>query len=65
MQGIGTKSRGMVRLVSVAGLLFLHGCTLFEVEPEPVEPIPEIVVEPEPVVAAAGVHRAQQPAGGL
>jgi ABC-type uncharacterized transport system substrate-binding protein len=41
----------MVRLVTVAGLLFLHGCALFEAEPEPEpEPIPEIVAEPEPAV---------------
>ena len=52
MQDFGTTSRGVVRLLTVAGLLFLHGCALFEVEPEPVEPIPEIVAEPEPVVAA-------------
>lgn len=52
MQRIGTTTRGVVRLAAVAGLLFLHGCALFETEPEPVEPAPEIVAAPEPVVVA-------------
>ncbi len=52
MQRIGTTTRCVVRLAAVAGLLFLHGCALFETQPEPVEPAPEVVVEPEPVVVA-------------
>ena len=50
MQGIGRKTRGVLRLATIAGLLLLNGCALFEAEPEVVEPAPEVVVEPEPVV---------------
>ena len=50
MQGIGRKTRGVLRLATIAGLLLLNGCALFEPEPEVVEPAAEVVVEPEPVV---------------
>jgi len=50
VQGIGRKTRGVLRLVTIAGLLLLNGCALFEPEPEVAEPAREVVVEPEPVV---------------
>jgi hypothetical protein len=52
VQGIGSKTMGAVRLAAVAGLLLLHGCAMFQPEPEVVESPSEIVAEPEPVVAA-------------
>lgn len=52
MQRDGATTWGVVRLAAFAGLVFLHGCALFEAEPEAVDPVPEVVVEPEPVAAA-------------
>ncbi len=52
MQGICRTITGALRLASVAGVLLLHGCALFESEPEYVEPEPEVVEIPEPVVEA-------------
>ena len=42
---------GAVRLATMAGVLLLHGCAFFESPPEVVEPVPEVVEVPEPVVA--------------
>ena len=52
MQGISRTISRAVRLAAVAGLLLLHGCALFETEPEPqvIEPPPEVVDIPEPAV---------------
>jgi ABC-type uncharacterized transport system substrate-binding protein len=48
--GNATKITGALRLATVAALLLLHGCALLGPEPEPVEPVPEVVEAPEPVV---------------
>ncbi len=50
VRGISTKLMGAVRLAAAAGLILLHGCALFEPEPEIVEPVAEVVEVPEPVV---------------
>ena len=52
MEGIGRNIIGAMRLATVAGLLLLHGCTLFQPQPEAVEAPPEVVEVPEPVVAS-------------
>ncbi len=52
---------GALRLATVAGLLLLHGCALFEPEPEIVEPAPQVVVEPEPVAAVPEPEPEPQP----
>ena len=49
MQRNGTKTMGVVRLATIAGVMLLHGCALFEPQPEVVEPPPEVVDVPEPV----------------
>ena len=51
MQGIGSKIKCARRVATVAGVLLLHGCTLFLPDQEVVEQPPEIVEVPEPVVA--------------
>ena len=54
MQGIGTKTGGILRLAVLAGALSLSGCALFAPQPEIAAPVPEIVVEPpQPVVEIA------------
>ncbi len=50
--GIGRKIDGALRLATAAGFLLLHGCAMFQAEPEVLEPPSEIAAEPEPVVAA-------------
>lgn len=52
---------GALRLATVVGLLLLHGCALFEPEPEIVEPAPQVVVEPEPVAAVPEPEPEPQP----
>ena len=51
MHGIDTTFAGSMRLTAIAGLVLLNGCALLEPESEVVEPVPEIVELPEPVVA--------------
>jgi len=54
VQGIGTKTGGILRLAVLAGALSLSGCALFAPEPEIVAPVPEIIIEaPQPVVEKA------------
>jgi len=52
VQEIRRTIAGALRLATVTGLLLLHGCAMFEPEPEPqaVEPVPDVVEAPEPVV---------------
>ena len=63
MQEIRRTISGAARLATVAGLLLLHGCALFEPQPEPqvVEPAPEVVEAPEPVVEVPEPAREPEP----
>jgi ABC-type uncharacterized transport system substrate-binding protein len=54
VQGIGTKTGGILRLAVVAGVLSLSGCALLAPEPEIVAPVPEIILEPpQPVIESS------------
>jgi ABC-type uncharacterized transport system substrate-binding protein len=52
VQGTDNNITHAVRVAAIAGFLLLHGCALFEPEPEPqaTEPVAEVVDTPEPAV---------------
>jgi ABC-type uncharacterized transport system substrate-binding protein len=62
VHGNGSKITGALRIAIAAGLFLLHGCASLEPEPVVVEPAPEIVDVPEPVVAAPEPEPEPEPA---